>query len=222
MAVNRTVLPRKGIIQPMHGDPYETDLDQNWLTIDTLLQDAADVQAAIAAAGTVQNLLADLSINGVASGFTLSTSVTLTPGLTAGVLYAQGKRYAPASAPNPGPAPPSATNYLFYNSTTGFYYQASSVEATAGDALIGKVTTSGAAVTAVVQATKIYGLVDVPATAAPGNITIQHYFGHAPKGAAIQMTAAGVIWFQSPTLWDAANLYLVASDAGLTGKVQVW
>ncbi len=51
MAVTRTVLPRKGIIQPKHGDNYEADLDQNWLTIDNLLQDAADVQAAIEAAG---------------------------------------------------------------------------------------------------------------------------------------------------------------------------
>ncbi len=51
MAVTRTVLPRKGIIQPKHGDNYEADLDQNWLTIDNLLQDAQDVQAAIEAAG---------------------------------------------------------------------------------------------------------------------------------------------------------------------------
>ncbi|MBZ5561701.1 MAG: hypothetical protein LAP13_04710 [Acidobacteriia bacterium] len=51
MAVTRTVLPRKGIIQPKHGDNYEADLDQNWLTIDNLLQDAQDVQAAIGAAG---------------------------------------------------------------------------------------------------------------------------------------------------------------------------
>ncbi len=50
MAVTRTVLPRKGIIQPRHGDNYEADLDQNWLTIDNLLQDAEDVQAAIEAA----------------------------------------------------------------------------------------------------------------------------------------------------------------------------
>ena len=31
MAVVRTVLPRKGIIQPQHGDNYEADLDANWL-----------------------------------------------------------------------------------------------------------------------------------------------------------------------------------------------
>jgi hypothetical protein len=49
MAVVRTVLPRKGIIQPQHGDNYETDLDQNWQTIDSLLQDADDVVAALTA-----------------------------------------------------------------------------------------------------------------------------------------------------------------------------
>jgi len=29
MAVVRTVLPRKGIIEPQHGANYETDLDTN-------------------------------------------------------------------------------------------------------------------------------------------------------------------------------------------------
>jgi hypothetical protein len=36
------------------------------------------------------------------------------------------------------------------------------------------------------------------------------------------MTSGGAIWFQTPTSYDGVNLYLVASDAGLTGKVLVW
>jgi hypothetical protein len=220
MAVVRTVLPRKGIIEPQHGANYETDLDTNWQIIDSLLQDATDVQTAVTAAGTVEALLADLAINGVVSGFTLSTSATLTPGLTAGVLYAQGKRYAPA-APAPGAAAANATNYLFYNGTTGFYYNLTGSASATGDAFIGSITTGATAVTAVAPATKIFGQVML-APAAPGNFSVAHGLGRAPIGAQLRMTSGGAIWWQSPTDMDAANLYLVASDAGVTAKIVVW
>ena len=59
MAIVRTILPRKGIIQPKHGDNYETDLDSNWTLIDSLLQDGTDVQAAVLAAGTVEAWLSE-------------------------------------------------------------------------------------------------------------------------------------------------------------------
>jgi hypothetical protein len=36
------------------------------------------------------------------------------------------------------------------------------------------------------------------------------------------MTSAGAIWFQAPTSYDGTNIYFVASDAGVTGKVVVW
>lgn len=225
MAVVRTVLPRKGIVQPQHGANYEADVDNDWSIIDSKLQDATDVNNAILASGTVQTLLSDLGINGVASGFALSTSATLTPGLAIGVLYAQGKRYAPTAAPAPGAAPPSATNYLFYNGTTGFYYSSNPVGATAGDALIGQVVTSGTAVTAVTQGTRIFGqggTMIALAPAAPGNFTVQHFLGRAPVGILLRMTSVGAIWFQSPTDVDATNLYLVASDAGVMAKVVLW
>ncbi len=221
MAIVRTILPRKGIIQSKHGDNYEADQDANWSRIDSLLQDSADVQAAVTAAGTVESLMKDLGWSGVVSGFTLSTSSTLTPGLTVGVLYAQGKRYAPGGALNPGAAPASSSSYLFYNGTTGFYYQSSPVRATTGDALIGKVVTNVAAVTAVTQATKLYGQLTI-APSAPGNFTIQHFLGHAPSGVIIQMTSGGAIWFQSALMYDGTNLYLVASAASITGKVMLW
>jgi hypothetical protein len=219
MAIVRTVLPRKGIIQPKHGDNYESDLDQNWLTIDNLLQDASDVSAAVAAAGTFKTFLQDLGWNGVISGFTLSTSATLVPGLAAGMLYAQGNRYAPATAPPPGAAPPSSTTYLFYNSTTGFYYQSGAVGATSGDALIGKLVTNSTAVTAVTQATKLNGQLAL-APSAPGNFTVPHFLGRTPSRLpAIAITSGGAIWWQSGTQMDGTNLYLVASDAGVTGRV---
>ena len=123
MAIVRTILPRKGIIQPKHGDNYETDLDTNWTLVDSLLQDSADVQAAVFAAGTVEAWLTDRGLCGVISGLGLGTSATLTPALAVGVLYAQGKRYAPTSAPNPGPAPASSSSYLFYNSASRLLLQ---------------------------------------------------------------------------------------------------
>lgn len=207
MAVNRTVLPN-GTVQPQHSAPYETDEDANWALLDQWQ------------GGRV---MADLGLNGVVSGLQLSTSSTLTPSLTAGVLYAQGQRVPFLSAPNPGAAPANGTNYLFYNSSTGFYYQASPVGATAGDALIGQVTTSSNVVTAAVNAVGPCREVNIPATSAAGNFTVQHFLGRRPVAAGQpRMTSAGAIWFQSPTDMDAINLYLVASDAGLTAKVQIW
>jgi len=220
MAVVRTVLPRKGIIQPKHGDNYEADLDTNWQLIDSLLQDAADVQAAVTAAGTVEAWLQDRGLSGVISGFNLGTSADLTPSLSSGVLYAQGKRYAPASAPNPGPAPASSTSYLWYNSASGFYYNLTGSPAATGDAYLGSVTTDATRVTAVTAATKVYGQLPVTAPAA-GSFTVTHNLGRAPLGALVQVTSSGAVWFQ-PGMWDSTNLYLVASETGVTAKVQLW
>lgn len=221
MAVVRTVLPRKGIIEPQHGANYETDLDTNWQIIDSLLQDANDVQTAIQAAPTVTAWVNDQGISGVASGFTLATSATLVPGLSTGALYAQGLRYAPASAPALGAAPASSTSYLFYNSGGGFYYNLTGAASTAGDALIGIVVTNATAVTSVTQATKIWGSLTV-APGVAGNITVPHLLGRTPRGAMIQMTSSGALWFQSSIMYDGTNLYLVASDPTVTAKVVIW
>jgi hypothetical protein len=213
MAVTRTVLPRKGLIQPQHGlTSYEADQDQNWALLDANVAFMSDL---------LLSLFQSLGCNGVVSGFVLSTSNTLVPGLTLGVLFAQGVAYAPATAPTPGPAPASQTSYLFYNSTSGFYYQSGAVGAQAGDALIGGVTTSASAVVAVQQATRLFGAVSL-APSAPGNGTVPHLLGRVPLCAIIQMTSGGAIWFQTPTSYDSVNLYFVASDAGITGKVILW
>jgi hypothetical protein len=210
MAVTRTILPRKGLIQPQHGlTGYEADQDGNWAVLDANVAFVSDL------------LHRDLGMNGVVSGFNLSTSASLTPGLSAGVLYAQGRRYAPALAPALGPAPASATSYLFYNSNSGFYYQAAAVGAASGDALIGQVLTGAAAVTAVAPATRIYGQVAASPGAA-GNFTLPHGLGRTPVGAVIQMTSSGAIWFQAAGMFDGTNVYLVASGAGVTAQVQVW
>jgi len=64
--------------------------------------------------------------------------------------------------------------------------------------------------------------IEVPVTATdPGNLTVPHPLGHVPVGAKMMLTS-GELWWQSPTKWDATNLYLVASAAGASGKVVVW
>lgn len=55
------------------------------------------------------------------------------------------------------------------------------------------------------------------APSAPGNFTVAHGLGAAPSAVSISMTSGGQIWLQSPLSFDAANLYLTASDAGITG-----
>jgi hypothetical protein len=95
------------------------------------------------------------------------------------------------------------------------------VGATAGDALIGVVTSNTSAVIAVQQATPLFGVVSVASSAA-GNCTVPHLLGRVPLCAIIQMTSGGAIWFRTPISYDGTNLYLVASDAGVTGKVVVW
>lgn len=88
MAVTRTVIPRKALIQSQYGlTGYEADQDANWALLDANVAFISDL------------LPGDVGINGVVSGFSLSTSGNLTPGLTVGVLYAQGKRYSPTPDP---------------------------------------------------------------------------------------------------------------------------
>jgi hypothetical protein len=58
-------------------------------------------------------------------------------------------------------------------------------------------------------------------TTAPGNFTVPHNLGVLPGSVVIEMTAGGAIWFQT-NRYDANNLYLVASDAGLTGYLLVY
>jgi hypothetical protein len=54
-------------------------------------------------------------------------------------------------------------------------------------------------------------------TAAPGNFTLPHNLGVIPGSVIFEFTSGGVVWFQTPTRYDSENLYLVASDAGVTG-----
>jgi hypothetical protein len=59
------------------------------------------------------------------------------------------------------------------------------------------------------------------APGAPGNFTVAHGLPAAPAFVLIQMDSGGDIYFQTAR-YDATNLYLTASDAGIVGKAQCW
>jgi hypothetical protein len=218
MAIVRTVLPRKGLVQPQHGiTQYEADMDANLGLLDANVAFMSDLGSVVDA------LVGDLGLNGVVSGFQLGTSNSLYPSVTNGILYANGARYAPTD-PALAAAPPNSTSYLFYqqeNWPSSFYYRALLAPLNRGDAFVGIVVTNATQVTSVTPATSLFGQIPVAPTS-PGNFTVPHLLGRTPVGAVIRMTSSGAIWWQSPTDTDTTNLYLVASDAGVTAKVLVW
>ena len=218
MAIVRTILPRKGFVQPQHGiTQYESDMDSNMAMLDTNVAFLSDL------ASVADTLVGDMGLNGVVSGFQLATSNSLYPSVTNGILYANGSRYAPTN-PALNAAPVNATSYLFYqqeNWPSSYYYRPVLAALNPGDAFVGVIVTNGTQVTNVTQATSLFGQILV-APSGPGNVTVAHLLGRAPVGANVRMTSPGAIWWQSPTDMDNVNLYLVASDAGVTAKVQVW
>lgn len=56
---------------------------------------------------------------------------------------------------------------------------------------------------------------------AADDFVVPHGLGSAPKGMSILMTSGGLIYAQAVP-YDNTNLYLVASDAGVTGIAQLW
>lgn len=58
-------------------------------------------------------------------------------------------------------------------------------------------------------------------TTAPGAFTLAHNLGIVPTSVIFEFTIGGTVWFQ-PQRYDATNLYLVASDGGITGVVVVF
>jgi hypothetical protein len=60
------------------------------------------------------------------------------------------------------------------------------------------------------------------APTASGNFQIAHLLSGTPRFVCPpQMTSGGGMWFQ-PMICDSVYVYLVASDAGVTGKLEVW
>jgi hypothetical protein len=192
-------------------------MDANMAALDANIAYMSDLTS------IVDTIVGDFGLSGVVSGFQLSASGTLCPGMNTGILYANGARYAPADAGDCA-APANATSYLFYqeeNWPNSYYYRPVLQALNPGDAFIGVVVTNESTVLSVTPATPLFGqLLAVPT--APGNFVVPHLLGRAPVAANIRMTSPGAIWWQSPTDTDDVNLYLVASDSGVTAKVQVW
>ncbi len=53
-------------------------------------------------------------------------------------------------------------------------------------------------------------------TTAPGPFTLPHNLGVTPGSVIFELTSGGAVWFQA-SRYDANNLYLIASDAGVSG-----
>jgi hypothetical protein len=68
----------------------------------------------------------------------------LVPSLSIGALFAQGTLWRPASAAAVPAAPANQFSYLAYNSTSGLYWTTNPAGTTAGDAVLGWVTTNSA------------------------------------------------------------------------------
>jgi len=73
----------------------------------------------------------------------------------------------------------------------------------------------------------VAGKLPAPATTlaltpvAGGNFTVAHGLGVTPVAGIIQMTSGGSIYWQAIP-WDATNVYLTATDAGLTANLLLW
>jgi len=66
-------------------------------------------------------------------------------------------------------------------------------------------------------------VVQIPITSpAPGNFTIPHGLAYTPAFVTVQMTSDGDIVLQSPLGFDGTNVYLNASDTGLTAIITLW
>jgi hypothetical protein len=73
----------------------------------------------------------------------------LIPTISKGMLFAQGVAFDPSSAPALPAAPASQKSWLYYNSTGGFYWSASSSPTASDDACIGWVVTTSTEIVAI-------------------------------------------------------------------------
>lgn len=62
--------------------------------------------------------------------------------------------------------------------------------------------------------------IPIPSTTR-GDFSIAHGLGTTPQDVDIKIQSDGLIRFQSPTMWDATNVYLNASDDGLIGTLVI-
>jgi hypothetical protein len=210
MAVLRTVLSRKGLIQSQHGlTGYEADQDANWLLLDSNVAFTSDLPGSLypLAPGTGLNLLIGAGYAWVAGSL---------------IVYAGGSLAMAASA----------TNYVFLNPAASYAPGSNTSGFPATSMPLAVVTTTALAISAITDRRTPFMMPAAAAsgpaatisltTAGPGNFTQAHSLGRAPTACLIELTSAGAIWFQTPTKYDVGNVYLVAADTGLTADLKLW
>jgi hypothetical protein len=146
------------------GEPNDTDSPTIVAAaLANAINEAADALAiATTSGGTLtltarQNTGAAIPISASTSAYPYNAVQTLyeltgnelVPGITLGVLFAQGEMYMPAEAPTLPAAPASQQSWLYYNSGTGWYWSGSSTPNTSSDACVGWVVTTTTAIVAV-------------------------------------------------------------------------
>jgi hypothetical protein len=250
MAIVRTVLPRKGLVQSQHGlTGYEADQDGNWSLLDSSVAFMSDLKEATnqsanqvlagpasgaAAAPTFRALVAaDLPLAAILEN-TLAAALGI-DGVVSGFTLGTGANLTPSLtagvlfaqgaiyAPSGTPAVPAApasATSYLFYNTGSGFYWSSSAVGTSAGDALIGQVVTSAS--AVTGHTQATKIMGQVALApsGSGNFTVQHFLGRKPVGAAIQLTSTTLIVFQS-TMYDATNLYLNAAGAS-TGSVLVW
>jgi hypothetical protein len=250
MAIVRTILPRKGLVQSQHGlTGYEADQDSNWSLLDSSVAFMSDLKEATnqnanqvlagptsgaATTPTFRSLVAaDLPLPAIlASTVTAALGIN---GVVSGFTLGTGTNLTPsltggelfaqggiyAPTLTPAiPAAPASTTSYLFYNSGQGFYWSSSAVGTN----VGDAL-MGQVVTSASAITAVTQATKIMgqmslAPGTAGNFTVQHFLGRKPAGAVIQLTSTTLIVFQS-AMYDATNLYLNAAGAS-SGSVLVW
>lgn len=250
MAIVRTVLPRKGLVQSQHGlTGYEADQDGNWSLLDSNVAFMSDLvgtgseNANQVLAGPVSGAAATPSFRSlVAADLPLASILESTlaaalgiNGVVSGFTLGTGANLTPsittgvlfaqgaiyAPAAAPGITPaPASATSYLFYNSGQGFYWSSSAVGTNAGDALIGQVVTSAS--AVTAVTQATKIMGQIAVSpgASGNFTVQHFLGRTPVGAVIRLTSATLIVFQS-TMYDATNLYLNAAGAS-SGTVLVW
>jgi hypothetical protein len=250
MAIVRTVLPRKGLVQSQHGlTGYEADQDGNWSLLDSNVAFMSDLKEAsnqnanqvlagpasgAAAAPTFRALVAaDLPLAAIL-GSTLAAALGIN-GVVSGFTLGTGTNLTPsltagvlfaqgaiyAPSGTPGvPPAPASATSYLFYNSGQGFYWSSSAVGTNAGDAL-----IGQVMTSASAVTAVIQATKIMgqvalSPGASGNFTAQHFLGRKPASAVIQLTSTTLIVFQS-TMYDATNLYLSAAGAS-TGTVLMW
>lgn len=113
--------------------------------------------------------------------------------------------------------PAGTLYYISVLDNTKVVIQSDTYNLTGSSANLNSISPTPAPPTPSVQASQVLS-VTAPNV---GNFTQAHTLAQLPTWADVAMTSGGSIWFQA-TKFDASNLYLTASDVGVTADIFVY